>query len=100
MNTALMILSFASIAISLASLGCIIYVAIKMYQEKGILHALLGFFCCQLYPFIWGWIHASRLGIKDIMIFWSFIIVLSIVLQIVTQTMMTQEFTNLMLEDF
>jgi hypothetical protein len=69
-----------------------------MYGEKGIMHALFGFLCCQIYPFIWGWIHASRLEIKDIMIFWSFIVVLSIVLQVIAQTMMTQEFTNLLLD--
>jgi len=97
-NTAVMILSFASIALSLTSLGCLVYVLIKMYGEKGIMHALLGFFCCQLYPFIWGWIHASQLEIKDIMIFWSFIVLLSIVLQVITQTMMTQEFTNLLFD--
>ena len=98
MNTALIVLSIASIGLSLASLGCMVYVAIKMYAEKGLLHALFGFFCCQIYPFIWGWIHASRLDIRDIMIFWSFIVVLSIVMQVVTQTMITQEFTNLLLE--
>jgi len=100
MNTALMLLSFASIAVSLTSLGCMIYVVIKMYGEKGLLHALFGFFCCQLYPFIWGWINVSDLKIKDIMIFWSFIIVLSLILQIITQTMVSTEFTNLLLEDF
>ncbi len=98
MNTALMLLSIVLMGLTLASLGCTVFVAIKMYTEKGLLHALFGFFCCQLYPFIWGWIHASRLGIRDIMIFWSFIVVLSIVLQVVTQTMMTQEFTNLFLD--
>jgi hypothetical protein len=98
MNTTVMLLSFASIALSLASLGCMVYVCIKMYDEKGILHTLFGFFCCQLYPFIWGWIHVSRLQIKDIMVFWSFIVVLSIILQVITQTMITSEFTNLLLD--
>ncbi len=98
MNTAVTLLSIVSIVLSLASLGCLIYVLFKMYAEKGVFHALIGFFCCQLYPFIWGWIHAGRLNISDIMVFWSFIIVLSIILQVVTQTMLSQDLTNLLLE--
>jgi hypothetical protein len=87
MQTILIILTIGMVGLSLANFGCLIYVLYKMFKEKGIGHALLGFFCCQLYPFIWGWIHAGRLGITDIMIFWSFISLLAMVLQVVVRSM-------------
>lgn len=62
-------------------LGCLIcgiIVLIKLFQDKGILHGILGFIC-MLYTFIWGWMNATRLGIKNIMIIWTLLILLSIV---------------------
>ena len=65
-------------------LGCVIcgiIVLIKLFQEKGILHGILGFIC-GLYTFIWGWMNATRLGIKNIMIIWTLLILLSIVVNV------------------
>jgi len=62
-------------------LGCFIcgiIVLIKLFQEKGILHGILGFIC-MLYTFIWGWMNATRLGIKNIMIIWTLLIIVSII---------------------
>ena len=62
-------------------LGCFIcgiIVLIKLFQEKGILHGILGFIC-MLYTFIWGWMNATRLNIKNIMIIWTLLILVSIV---------------------
>ena len=62
-------------------LGCLIcgiIVLIRLFQEKGILHAILGFLC-MLYTFIWGWMNATRLGIKNIMIIWTLLIIVSII---------------------
>jgi hypothetical protein len=62
-------------------LGCLIcgiIVLIKLFQDKGILHGILGFIC-MLYTFIWGWMNATRLNIKNIMIVWTLLILLSIV---------------------
>jgi hypothetical protein len=75
------------IVLGLVNLGCLIYIVIKMYQEKGILHALFGFFCCSIYPFIWGWLNAARLRIYDIMIFWTVIIIFSVIIQVVAGLM-------------
>lgn len=82
-----LLLLLTVLGVSLASLFCLVYVLVKMYAEKGLGHALLGFFCCQLYPFIWGWMHATRLGIKDIMLFWTAISLFALVLQVVLQMM-------------
>jgi hypothetical protein len=85
METGLTLLLIATVAVGLANLGCTIYVVVKLYQQNGIFHALIGFFCCQLYPFIWGWLRAADLNITDIMIFWSATILMGIVLQIIVQ---------------
>ena len=51
-------------------LGCLIYMLIKLAQEKGAAHAVLGFLF-PIYPYFWGWFNAGRLGILDIMGFWT-----------------------------
>jgi len=58
---------------------CLILVVIKMYQRKGLLHAILGFIC-SLYAFIWGWINADREGIKLIMLVWTPLFILGFIL--------------------
>jgi hypothetical protein len=63
---------------ALASLVCWIIVLIKLFQEKGPLHGVLGILC-GLYPFIWGWMNVNRLGIMMWMVIWSVAIVLSAV---------------------
>jgi hypothetical protein len=87
MGAGLTVLLIVTVIVGLANLGCTIYVVVKLYQEKGILHALVGFFCCQLYPFIWGWFNAGDLKITDIMMFWSATILMGIVLNVLIQVM-------------
>ena len=87
MSAGLTVLFIVTVIVGLANLGCTIYVVVKLYQQKGILHALVGFFCCQLYPFIWGWLRAAELKITDIMIFWSATILMGIVLNVIIQMM-------------
>lgn len=67
----------------LGCIVCFIIVLIKLFQDKGVLHGILGFIC-GLYTFIWGWMNATRLGIKNIMIIWTLLILLSIVVNIAT----------------
>lgn len=64
---------------ALGGLVCGIIVLIKLFQEKGLLHGILGFLC-GLYTFIWGWMNATRLGIKNIMIIWTVLIILYLIL--------------------
>jgi hypothetical protein len=62
----------------IAMLVLFIMVLIKLFQEKGVLHGILGLIC-SLYTFIWGWMNADRLNIKNIMLYWSGAIVLYII---------------------
>ena len=56
-----------------------ILVVIKMFQNAGALHGILGLIC-GLYAFIWGWMNSTKLGIKNIMFAWTGVLVLYIVL--------------------
>ncbi len=72
--------------VGLINLGCFIMVLIKLFQDKGIVHGILGILC-GLYTFVWGWMNAGRLNISQVMIGWSSMIVLSIVLQGIVSAM-------------
>ena len=72
-------LGILGLVVWLGCIICLIIVLIKLFQEKGVLHGILGLIC-GLYTFIWGWMNADRLGIKNIMMIWSLLILVSIVL--------------------
>ncbi|HYE73073.1 MAG TPA: hypothetical protein VEF04_07080 [Blastocatellia bacterium] len=67
----------------IGSFVCQIIVVIKLFQEKGPLHGILGIIC-GLYPLIWGWINVDRLKIRNIMLIWTGIVILTILLQIIS----------------
>lgn len=69
--------------VGLAGLIPFIIVVIKLFQTKGALHGILGIIC-GLYTFIWGWMNATTLGIKNIMVIWTVILVASIGLNVAT----------------
>ena len=56
-----------------------ILVVIKMFQTQGALHGILGLIC-GLYAFIWGWMNSGKLGIKNLMIIWTVLIILYAIL--------------------
>ncbi len=70
-----------SYLVGLGCLVCWIMVLIKLFQTKGVLHGILGIIC-GLYTFIWGWMEAGKLGIKNIMMAWTALILVSIVLNV------------------
>ena len=76
-------LGILGVILWIGCLICFIMVLIKLFQENGVLHGILGLIC-GLYTFIWGWINANRLGIKNIMIIWTLLIILSIVVNVMT----------------
>lgn len=62
--------------------GCIvcqIIVAIKIFQNDGALKGILALIC-GLFGLIWGWMNAARLGLKNIMIIWTVLIVIYLIL--------------------
>jgi len=76
-------LRLLGILFNLGCLVCFIMVLIKLFQNEGALKGILGLIC-GLYTFIWGWINATRLNIKNIMMLWTLLIILAIVINIMT----------------
>jgi hypothetical protein len=58
---------------------CQIFVAIKIFQNDGALKGILALIC-GLFGLIWGWMNAARLGIKNIMLIWTVLIILFFIL--------------------
>jgi hypothetical protein len=74
-------LSLLALVASLGSLICFIIVLVKLFQNAGVLQGILGLIC-GLWTFIWGWMNAGKLGIKNLMLIWTLLILLSIVLNV------------------
>lgn len=56
-----------------------ILVVVKMFQNAGALHGILGLIC-GLYAYIWGWMNSGKLGLRNLMIIWTVLIILYAVL--------------------
>ena len=54
----------------LGGLICYIIVLIKQFQDGGVVQGIIGLIC-GLWTFIWGWMNANNLNIKNIMIIWT-----------------------------
>lgn len=74
-------MAILAMLIGLASFICFIIVLIKQFQNAGIVHGIIGIITCGIWTFIWGWMNASNLNIKNIMMAWTAVILLCIVLQ-------------------
>jgi len=60
-----------------------IVVLVKLFQNEGALKGILGLIC-GLYTFIWGWMNATKLNIKNIMLIWTILLILAIVINVMT----------------
>jgi hypothetical protein len=72
-------LGILAMLVALGCLVCFIIVLIKLFQNEGALKGILGLIC-SLYAFIWGWMNATKLGIKNIMMIWTLLIIVAIIL--------------------
>ena len=66
--------------VGLGSLVCFVMVLIKQFQTAGALHGVIGLVTCGIWTFIWGWMRAGVLNLKNLMLIWTGLIVLAIVL--------------------
>ena len=76
------LMGILSLLAGLAFLICWIIVLIKLFQNEGALKGILGLIC-GLYTFIWGWMNATKLGIKNIMLIWTLLWLICLVLNFV-----------------
>jgi len=60
---------------------CQIIDLVKMFQTAGVLQGIIGLIC-GIWAFIWGWMNAGKLGIKNIMLIWTVLILVYLVLTI------------------
>jgi hypothetical protein len=75
------ILGILAMLCSLGSLICFIIVLIKLFQNGGVLQGIIGLIC-GIWTFIWGWMNAGKLNIRNIMLIWTALILLSIILNV------------------
>ncbi len=77
-------LSILAMIAGLGYLICLIMVLIKQFQNGGAVHGIIGIITCGLWTFIWGWMNAGKLNIKNIMMIWTLLLVVCIVLNIMS----------------
>ena len=75
-------LSILALVCSIASFICFIIVLIKQFQQGSVVHGIIVIITCGIWTFIWGWMNAGRLNIKNIMMIWTLLIVLGIILNV------------------
>jgi hypothetical protein len=68
--------------VGLASFVCFIMILIKQFQNAGAVHGIIGIITCGIWTFIWGWMNANNLNIKNIMMIWTLLIVVGIIINV------------------
>jgi uncharacterized membrane protein YhhN len=63
--------------VGLGSFICFIMILIKQFQTAGAVHGIIGIITCGIWTFIWGWMNANNLNIKNIMMIWTLLIVVT-----------------------
>ena len=64
---------------AIASIVFWIIILIKMFKtEQSPMQGIIGIFC-SLWAFIWGWMNATKLGLKKTMLQWTVAIVVTII---------------------
>ena len=48
------------------------------------MHGIIGIITCGIWTLIWGWMNAGKLNLKNIMMIWTLLLVISIVLHLMT----------------
>ncbi len=73
-------LPILAMIVGVGSLICFIIVLIKQFQTAGVVHGIIGIVTCGIWTLIWGWMNADKLGIKNIMMIWTLLILINLVL--------------------
>lgn len=74
------LLGILGMLVGLGSLICFIIVLIKQFQNAGAIHGIIGIITCGIWTLIWGWMNAGKLGIKNIMMIWTVLIIICFIL--------------------
>lgn len=68
--------------LNIAWLVLFIMVLIRQFKTAGPVHGIIGIVTCTLWTFIWGWMNAGKLNIRNLMIIWTIVGILCVVLSI------------------
>jgi len=71
-----------SMLVGLVILVVFIMVLIKQFQNAGAVHGIIGIITCGIWTFIWGWLNAGKLNIRNLMMIWTALIILNIILTV------------------
>lgn len=82
----MLILTILSVLVWIATVVVFIMVLIKLFQNEGTGKGILGLICA-LYTFIWGWQKRKELGITQLMMIWSGLIVAGVILNSLAQVL-------------
>ena len=74
------LLGILALLVCLGGLVCWIMVLIKQFKDAGPLHGIIGIITCSIWTLIWGWMNATRLNIKNLMLIWTVLLVIYIIL--------------------
>lgn len=66
--------------LNVLALICFIIVLIKQFQNAGVVHGIIGIITCSIWTFIWGWMNATKLNIKNIMMIWTLVLIACLIL--------------------
>ena len=70
-----------ALLVLLGLIVCWIIVLIQQFKHGGVVHGIIGILC-SLWTFIWGWMNASKLNIRNIMIIWTILLIVYIILAV------------------
>jgi hypothetical protein len=82
------LLGLLAMLLGLVSFVMFILVLIRQFKDAGPVHGIIGIVTCGIWTFIWGWMNAGRLGIKNIMLIWTICVVIGIALRLMGGGMM------------
>ena len=77
-------LGILAMVAGLVSFVCFIIVLIKQFQNAGVVHGIIGIVTCGIWTFIWGWMNAGKLTIKNLMMIWTLLFVVCIILNVLS----------------
>jgi len=66
--------------VNIVALICFVIVLIKQFQNAGVVHGIIGIVTCGIWTFIWGWMNATKVNVKNIMLIWTLVIVVCLIL--------------------
>jgi hypothetical protein len=66
----------------LGCLICFIIVLIKQFQNAGAVHGIIGIITCGLWTLIWGWMNSGKLNLRNIMLIWTLLIIVTMILNV------------------